>query len=160
MISISKILQELHSESIVYWANRIGLEGTKLSEYRKKSTSKGIEWHSKIQDRIRTEWYKDYNLIGIEVVLEDEYICGRADLILEKEGIHYIFDFKSSEDIYLSQVLQLLAYKKMYWPCKIGIINLETEKETIIELEDEEIYENILKWLYVVATNRLKSKFN
>ena len=36
MISISKILQELHSESIVYWANRIGLEGTKLSEYRKK----------------------------------------------------------------------------------------------------------------------------
>lgn len=160
MISVSKILQELHSESIVFWANKIGLEWIRLSEYRKKSTSKWIEWHSTIQDRIKKEGYKDYNLIWIEVVLEDEYICGRADIILEKDGVHYIFDFKSSSDIYLSQVLQLLAYKKLYWPCKIWIINIETEKETIIDLEDEETYENILKWLYVVATNRLKSKFN
>lgn len=160
MISISKILQELHSESIVFWANKIWLEWVKLSEYRKKSTWKGIEWHSSIQEKIKSEWYKDYNLIWIEVVLQDEYICGRADIILEKDWIHYIFDFKSSKDIYLSQVLQLLAYKKLYWHCKIWIINLETKKETIIDIEDEEIYLNILKWLYVVATNRLKSKYN
>lgn len=159
MISISKILQELHSEAIVFWANKIWLSWVSLSEYRKQSTWKGIEWHSNIQDRIKNEWYKDYNLIGIEVSLQDKYICWRADLILEKDWIHYIFDFKSSSDIYLSQILQLIAYKKLYWDCKIGIINLETEKETIIELEDEEIYENILKWLYVIAINRLKSKY-
>lgn len=161
MISVSKILQELHSENIVKWANRIWLEWTRLEDYRKKSTSKWIKWHNSIQEKILSEWYKDYEVIGIEVELENEYMCWRADFIAKKDWIYYIFDFKSSKDIYLSQVLQLLAYRKMYWICRIWIINLETEEEIIIDLTEEEIsiYETILKWLYTVATYRKKSKF-
>lgn len=161
MISVSKILQELHSENIVKWANRIWLEWTRLEDYRKKSTSKWIQWHTSIQEKILLEWYKDYKTIWIEVPLENEYMCWRVDFIAEKNGIHYIFDFKSSEDIYLSQILQLIAYKKLYWECKLWIINLNTWKETIIELPEEEyiIYENILKWLYTVATYRKQSKY-
>lgn len=161
MISVSKILQELHSENIVKWANRIWLEWIRLEDYRKKSTSKWIQWHTSIQEKILIEWYKDYKTIWIEVPLENEYMCWRADFIAEKNYIHYIFDFKSSEDIYLSQILQLIAYKKLYWECKIGIINLNTLKETIIELSEEEyiIYENILKWLYTVAIYRMRSKY-
>lgn len=161
MISISNILKELHSENIVKWANRIWLEWTRLEDYRKKSTNQWKKWHISIQEKIMIEWYKDYKIIWIEVPLENEYMCWRADFIAEKENEHYIFDFKSSDDIYLSQVLQLIWYKKMYWKCKIGIINLNTLKETIIDLTDEEyiIYENILKWLYMVATNRILSKY-
>ena len=161
MISVSKILQELHSENIVKWANRIWLEWTRLEDYRKKSTWKWIQWHTSIQEKILLEWYKDYKTIWIEVPLENEYMCWRVDFIAEKEGIHYIFDFKSSVDIYLSQILQLIAYKKLYWECKLWIINLNTWKETIIELSEEEyiIYENILKWLYTVATYRKQSKY-
>lgn len=161
MISVSKILQELHSENIVKWANRIWLEWTKLEDYRKKSTGKWIQWHISIQEKIMIEWYKDYSIVWIEVPLENEYMCWRVDFIAEKLWVHYIFDFKSSDDIYLSQILQLIAYKRMYWECKLWIINLNTLKETIIEFSDEEyiIYENILKWLYIVATNRLKSKY-
>ena len=161
MISVSKILQELHSENIVKWANRIWLEWTRLEDYRKKSTSKWIQWHTSIQEKILLEWYKDYKTIWIEVPLENEHICWRVDFIAEKNDIHYIFDFKSSEDIYLSQILQLIAYRKLYWECKLWIINLNTWKETIIELSEEEyiIYENILKWLYTVATYRKQSKY-
>lgn len=161
MISVSKILQELHSENIVKWANRIWLEWTRLEDYRKKSTSKWIQWHITIQEKIMIEWYKDYSTIWIEVPLENEYMCWRADFIAKKDWIYYIFDFKSSKDIYLSQVIQLIAYKKMYWNCKIWIINIETEEEIIIDLSEEEnwIYETILKWLYIVAIYRKKSKF-
>lgn len=161
MISVSKILQELHSENIVKWANRIWLEWTRLEDYRKKSTWKWIQWHTSIQEKILLEWYKDYKTIWIEVPLENGYMCWRVDFIAEKNDIHYIFDFKSSEDIYLSQILQLIAYKKLYWECKLGIINLNTWKETIIELSEEEyiIYENILKWLYTVAIYRMQSKY-
>ena len=161
MISISNILKELHSESIVKWANRIGLEWTRLEDYRKKSTWKWIQWHTSIQNKIFLEWYKDYEVIGIEVSLENEYMCWRVDFIAQKDWEFYIFDFKSSDDIYLSQILQLIAYRKMYWECKLGIINLNTWKETIIELSKEEniIYENILKWLYTVAVYRKQSKY-
>ncbi len=161
MISVSKILQELHSENIVKWANRIWLEWTRLEDYRKKSTSKWIQWHTSIQEKILLEWYKDYEVIGIEVPLENEYMCWRADFIAKKEWIYYIFDFKSSEDIYLSQILQLIAYRKLYWECKLWIISLNNLKETIIEISEEEniIYESILKWLYIVAINRKLSKY-
>lgn len=162
MISITTILKELSSQSLIYWANNIGLDWVKLSDYYKKSSKNWIDKHNELQKEFLEKWYKDYKTVWIEISVEHNDICGRIDFIAEKDWIIYIFDIKSSNTVYLSQVLQLLAYKKLYTKIhnisseqvKIWIIQIDTKEEKIIELEDDKKYYDILNALYTISVNR------
>lgn len=155
-LPITYILKELYSPYLLKWANNIWLKWIKLEEYQKKSCEDWINNHKNIEEIIKNKWFKDYKTIWIEIDLDWEFFYWRCDFIAEKNWIKYIFDFKSNDKIYLSHILQLIAYKKLYWDCKIWIINIDSLNEKIILLdkEKEENYFNIFKWLYLILSNK------
>lgn len=144
------------------WANKIWLEGVKLSDYYNKSTKEWIDKHAELQKEFLEKWYKDYKTLGIEIDISNNDICGRMDFVAERWEYKYIFDLKSSDRVYLSHVLQLLAYKSMYSKVysvpmdkiKIWVIHINTVEEKIIELKDESKYYAILNSLYTIYTSR------
>jgi len=158
-VSISKILQELNSPFLMKWANKIWLEWIKLDDYQKKSKKDWIDKHLEIENYIKEYWFKDYKTLFIEKDLLWEHFYWRCDFIAEKDWIHYIFDFKSNDKIYLSHILQLIWYKKLYWKdCKIWIINLNNKEEIILNFtkEQEEKYFVIFKCLYLIYKNKFE----
>lgn len=153
--TISQIIGELNSPWLMKWANKIGLEWIKLDEYQSKSKDKWISLHNEIQNKIKRDWfYKDYNLIAIEHNLNWENFYWRCDIILEKDWVKCIFDFKSNDEIYLNHKLQLIWYKILYWECKIWIITLSNNKEYFIDESEEENLILLFKSLYNVKKLR------
>jgi hypothetical protein len=47
--TVSQLLQLLDKPALLGWANKIGLEGISLDEYRKKSTKGGTDLHKEIE---------------------------------------------------------------------------------------------------------------
>ena len=160
MIAVTKLIGLLDKPGLVYWANKIGLNGVSLKEHRLKSTNDGTDKHNKVEkyltDGILFDGYHKlkkqlvgFDVIGCEVEIKNEYLIGRADLILEKESKKYIIDFKSSKDIYLSTKLQLSTYKHLYKADIIAVMDLEDFNITILNIDTNKYYE-IIKRLYQV----------
>ena len=51
--SVTEILNIINKPALVYWANKIGLQGIKLSEYKKDGTSIGTLAHAIIENWIK-----------------------------------------------------------------------------------------------------------
>lgn len=139
----------LDKPGLLYWANKIGLEGVKLSDYRKKSTEDGTSLHNQIRDFVLhkkpiqdpllkknfNEFTQKVELIDVEQKIETEYFIGRYDVKFSYNNKTYITDFKSSDGIYFETKLQLCAYKMAHPECFIGVTNIPSMITTPIQLD-------------------------
>lgn len=160
MVSVSKLIDLLNKPALLSWSNKIGLQGIDLKDYRKKVASKGTSKHNEIENYLLNgvkfgESYKldkileGYKILGVEKELNNGFINGRYDLLLEKDGKKIVVDFKSSGKIYLNQKLQLSTYKEILEADYIGIINFKKWELDILEINTYAYYE-IMANLYEI----------
>lgn len=150
----------LNKPGLINWANRIGLGGTSLKEFKKKSTDKGTSKHKEIEmflskgvefsdsNKLK-ELIKEFDVIGVEKYVSNGFIHGYCDLILKKEKDVIIVDFKPKHEIYLSEKLQLSTYKEIFKANKIAIINYSNWSFNYININTLKYYE-IIKRLYQI----------
>lgn len=160
MVAVTKLIELLDKPALVKWANKIGLEGINIKDYRSDSTKKGIATHNDIEKYLKEgvlfEGYEDfdrllegYEILGLETEVKNNNLKGRIDLILKKDGLIYVIDFKTSKYVYLSTKLQLSTYKHMYGADKIGVISFYDMKINLLEIETKKYYD-IIKRLYQI----------
>lgn len=173
--SISQLCSLLDKPALLGWANKIGLEGTTLADYRKKSTGDGISIHKEVQNYISNGTpfanpeheanflrFMDENKIedihALEKSIETQWFTGRYDIFLTANGKKYMCDFKSSDGIYFEQVLQLSGYR-MAEPCDaIAVIQVPEFFFKPIDVISFELYEEIIKSLNSIFISRQSLK--
>lgn len=170
MIAVTKLIDILNKPALVYWANKIGLQGVRLSDYYKRTQNDGNKKHNDVElyftdgvefdgvEKLRNN-LKGYEVIGVEKSVTNDFLNGRIDLILKKNGLTYVVDFKRNKSIYLNTKLQLSTYKHMINADKICYINFEDYKLIEIDIDTNKYYE-IIKRLYQVyiLLNNLNEK--
>lgn len=166
--TVSQLLDLLNKPSLVYWANNLGINGIKLQDYYIKSKKKGISIHEQIYDYVINgkqfenidnqnnflNFIKNKQIIDLEKEIENEHFIGRYDIKLQIDNTIYICDFKSNNNIYFENLLQLTAYRMCNKDCKIAIINVPTFEFKEINIDDFSILENILKCLSYIYKNK------
>lgn len=137
--SVTELTALLDKPALLTWANNIGLQGIRLSEYRNASTKSGSNMHKIIesylllgvempdkgmQDRCKI-FFSDKEILGIETKIETEYFTGRYDVKFIHKGVMYIADFKSNQKgIYIENKLQLSAYRMADGCDKVCIVSI------------------------------------
>mgnify|MGYP003426705574 CR=1 FL=1 len=160
--SVTDLLKLLDKPALLNWANKIGLEGININDYRKKSMAGGSSIHYQIEMYIKhkrpfdsqetmdrfNSFFDGKTIIEIEKPIETEYFKGRMDVSILVDGKKYICDFKSNQKgVYLENKLQLTAYR-MAENCDIvGIISVPDFTFIPVNITDFEPYEKILKSL-------------
>lgn len=136
--TVTELIALLDKPALLKWANKIGLEGVSLEEFRAASKGKGISLHNQIQlffekkipfiDPVVQESFDKFivnkQIIDLEQNISTEWFVGRYDAKIKVGDKTYICDFKSNHNIYLEQKLQLSAYKMAYPECDIAIIEI------------------------------------
>ncbi len=146
--TVSQLIDLLNKPALLKWANKIGLEGIPLDQYRKKYAGDGDNIHKQIENDFKhgitfsianfQAFKSRYEFVESEPVIEDDLYKGRADVILRRNGVKFLFDFKSSNAIYFEQKLQAIAYKRVLDVQKVGIVNTTYFTESIIEVTPAE----------------------
>ena len=158
--TVTKLIDLLNKPALLKWANKIGLEGVSLDDYRKKSAKKGTSLHNQIENFIlngvdfENEKYQekflklieDKEILSVEENIENEWFKGRLDCRLKIEGVSYVVDFKSSKNVYFEQKLQLAAYKMCYPDHEVAIVSIPDFKFKIVSIDFKRM-ELILKCL-------------
>lgn len=160
--SVTELLDILAKPALISWANKQGLKGIDLKDFRKKALSKGTSIHAQIEgvykgtakfekqdDAIKFEKFMlDKSLMGSEIDIETDWFVGRYDARIEHLGNEYIVDFKRGfkGKIYLENKLQLIAYT-MAEPAAMAIVGTKDFKMVPVVIADRRPYEEILKSL-------------
>lgn len=169
--SVTELLNLLDKPALMYWANKKGLEGFRLSDLRKKNTSKGISLHKQIEEYIKNgvpvedkllkenidRFLREVDVLDIEVDIETDKYKGRFDVRYIKNGKVYLGDFKTNQTrIYLENKLQLVAYSSgtMFKHDNYSIINIPTMEIQEVEIIDTKPYNEILNALSVIYNNK------
>jgi len=160
MVAITKLIDLLDKPALVGWANKLGLKGVSLNDYSYRVKSEGTNKHNDIElylkDGIKFKGYeildeklKEYEILGIEKTIDNGYLIGRIDVILRKNGLIYVCDFKRNKRIYLKTKLQLSSYKEILEADKICFINTDTFDIEEIQIDTKKYFE-IVKRLYQI----------
>ena len=160
--TVTKLLALLDKPALLKWANKIGLEGTKLDDYQKRSKAKGNSYHNQVEQMIKHNkeiedpfLRENYHLFfdGSEILeceknVTGEHWRGRYDIKFKRNGVTYLCDFKSNaKRVYLENKLQLIAYSEIEKVDEIGIISLPDFKYYPVIVKDRKPYVGILKAL-------------
>lgn len=160
--TVSQLIGLLDKPALLKWANKIGLEGTKLEDYHKKSTGGGVSIHKQIENDYKhgikfenpafQAFKSRYEFVQSEVVIECDHYKGRADILLKRNGLLWLFDFKPKNDLWFDQKLQLIAYRRVLKCDKIGIVDETYFTENIVDVtpEQELQYIKIISALTVI----------
>lgn len=157
--SVTELIAMLDKPALMKWANKIGLEGIKLDDYRKKVMNKGTSLHKQIENYFlhktpfldadffsKFEWFmKDKEIISVETKIENDYFKGRYDIKLKFNDLIYICDFKTNcKGVYFENKLQLASYRMAAGCDKIAIISIPLFLFMEINIEDYKPYEQIM----------------
>jgi hypothetical protein len=157
--SVTNLIKLLDKPALLNWANKIGLEGIKLSDYRSKVFKQGTNYHKEIEDYLKTSkqiedpifhnsietFFKGIEVLDIEKEFEHDLFKGRLDIRYRKNNEIYISDFKSNQSgIYLENKLQLTAYRMALGCNKVSIISIPNMVNIDVEIEDFQVYEDML----------------
>ena len=157
--SVTVLLGLLDKPALMNWANKIGLQGISLANFRKKATTAGTSIHSQIESYLLKgtpfedqiiqqrceEFFLDKEVLEVEKKIETEHFIGRLDLKMRYKGEVYVCDFKSSQkNIYFENKLQLTAYKMAERCDKVAIISVPDFTFMPVEIIDYGPYEQIL----------------
>lgn len=160
--TVSQLIDLLNKPALMKWANKIGLEGVRLEDYKKKSGDDGDNIHKQIENDLKhgipfdnaafQAFKARYTVERVEPVIECEHYRGRADVVMKRDNLLYLFDFKHANAIYFEQKLQLVAYKRILKVDRVGIVNTTYFTENIVDLtpESEAAYTKILSALVVI----------
>lgn len=166
--SVTKLISLLDKPALLNWANKIGLQGIKLDEYRDKVLKFGTSIHKQIEDYILykkpfvniedqinfDKFFIDKKILYIEKKIETENYIGRLDIKYLYNNKEYICDFKSNQkNIYLENKLQLCAYKKADNCDIIGIISVPDFKFIECNIENYDLFYNIISDLCSLYKN-------
>lgn len=168
MIAVTKLIDLLDKPSLVRWANNIGLKGISLDDYYKESQSKGKEDHKNIENYLKygklfvgfeklEKSLSGYEILGVEKQVGNDFISGRADLIIRDSLGDIVVDVKSSPYVYLKTKLQLCCYASIIGVSRVGVINTETLELKILSINIEK-YFDIVRRLFMV--NKLLTELN
>lgn len=151
---VTEILSAMiHSDSLMIWANRLGLRGIEYMKELNRAASYGTQAHSCIErylkEKIKSEgnipflgyllWEQILNekgLVVAPIMIEERLSCewfgGTVDAVLDISGNIYLVDFKTSNHVTYKYFLQLAAYLYMLRAKGIyptGIIVLQLDKK-------------------------------
>jgi len=136
--SVTKLIDMLDKPALLKWANKIGLQGIHLDDYRSKSKEDGSTIHEQVENYLKygiltedeqlnqkiTKFFSDKHIIGIEQPIESDEFIGRYDVKLRWKDFVFVCDFKSSSGVYFETKLQLAAYKMSTECDHVAVINL------------------------------------
>jgi len=163
MIAVTKLTSMLHKEGLLFWANKIGLKGISLSEFRIDSSKKGINIHESIKNYLKNGvpfegqtqldlCLADCEIISVEEKINNGFIVAIPDLLVRKNGKKIVVDFKSSNEVYLEQKLQTSTYKEMLGFDEVAIVNFTEWKFNVIQIDTKK-YFDIVRFLYKIYTH-------
>jgi hypothetical protein len=171
--TVTQLISLLDKPALLKWANKIGLQGINIDDYRKESFSKGNLYHSQIENYIKYNipfidqsffnrfkyFMEDKEIIESEKNIENEYYRGRYDIKLKYNDSIYICDFKTNQkNIYFENKLQLSAYKFADSCDKLAVISIPDFSIFEINIEEYQINKNILVNLHSIYN--LKNQLN
>jgi hypothetical protein len=157
--SVSKIIGLLDKPAIINWANKIGLQGIKIEDYRNNAMKSGTSLHKQIENFYLNgipfenkelennyfNFFKDKEILEIEKNIETDYFIGRLDIKIKYKNKVYICDFKSNQKyIYFENKLQLIAYNMADNCDNLAIISIPDFNLIELNILDYKPYEKIL----------------
>ena len=160
--SVTQLLDLLNKPALLKWANKIGMEGVSLDDYRKKSMADGSSLHKQVERFIKDKtpfedkdfqarfeaFFADKEIIAFEQSVTTRNYTGRLDIKYKWADAVYICDFKSNhKDIYLENRLQLSAYRAASGADRVGIISIPDMKLMELPIKDFSPYEHFLNLL-------------
>lgn len=129
------ISRMLHSDSLMYWANNLGLKGLRYRDVLNQAANAGTAAHHAIElflkDKVHAEdnipflgfemWYNTITIdlkIPIEVIyvehkISSKFVGGTLDALFKIGNKVFLIDFKTSNHVTFNYFLQLGAYKHM-----------------------------------------------
>lgn len=153
--SVTELTELLDKPALMKWANKLGLNGLSLDAYRLVLRTRGTSYHSKIESFVSSgelsddeefnkqmiSFFKDKEVLGSEVSIENEHFTGRYDIRFKYKDKIYLGDFKSNKKkrVYLENKLQLSAYSMADTgiPCVIFLPSLSIVEVSINDLHKE-----------------------
>lgn len=163
------ISRMLHSNSLMYWANRLGLKGLKYREELNKAAALGTRAHSAIEKYLKEKISTDcnipflgflmwFNIISeastspVEVIYVEHKIVhklygGTLDCLMKINGRIFLIDFKTSNHVTYNYFIQLAAYK---YALKT-VENIDIDGVIVLQLNKEEpgFKEYLLDFYYI-----------
>jgi len=156
--TVTELLDILNKPALMKWANKIGLQGISLDDYRAKSKKDGTSLHKQIEqfllegkpfedESIHMNFEKfqvDKVFKEVECNIETDYFRGRLDAKIIYKNELYLCDFKSNDAIYLEQKLQLTAYRMSDRNCKIAVVKIPEFIFKPVTIQDFKPFEDLL----------------
>lgn len=167
---ISELLDLLNKPALLYWANKIGLQGVPLNDYYKKSKAAGVSIHAQVKrfaeqgipfenPEHQTNYLRfieDKAVIDLEQPIETPHFTGRYDARIKIRDLVYICDFKSNSGLYFENKLQLAAYRMAFPECGVAVVEVPSFILKPVEIEDFTELEGILKCLAYIYKHKPK----
>lgn len=169
--SVTELINLLNKPALIKWANKLGLNGISVDDYKKNKLTSGTNIHNQIERLLKygesiedsflenalLNKLSEFEVVGVEQNIETEYYQGRCDLILKKENELWVCDFKRGfKKAYLDHYLQLAAYKESVNADRVAIIGVPNVDFVELTNDKHELYNEILINLSKIYT--LKNK--
>lgn len=136
--SVTNLLSLLDKPALLKWANKIGLEGIHIDDYRSKAKDSGTSIHEAVENYLKFKilpddealagriknFFADKEILEVEKSIETEWFIGRYDVKLKWKDFVFICDLKSNSKVYLETKLQLSAYKMADECDHVAVIHL------------------------------------
>ena len=138
---VTKIISKcIHSDGLMYWANSLGFKHQSYSKTIRHAADIGTQCHNNIDAFLENKnhsisdkslieaknaynsfikWFNDVNALALvkvifhEKTLTCKYFGGTLDGLYEINGKIYLVDYKTSNHITFTYILQLAAYRYM-----------------------------------------------
>lgn len=166
--TVTELLELLNKPALIKWANKLGLKGIDVDEYRTEAMKKGSDLHNQINEFSKygipfenkelwdnySKFISDKQVIDAEQNIECDLFIGRYDIKLKVNNDIVIADFKSSNRIYLENILQLVCYQIAFPDCKIAVVEIPSFKYKPLFIKDITPYKNIIEALVSIYNNK------
>jgi hypothetical protein len=158
---VTELLSLLDKPALLYWANNLGLKGIRVFQERERKRKDGLSLHGQVKDYLSSKkpfinfddqdrfisFLSGMEVLGYEQVVETEWYIGRYDLKYKEKDQIFIGDFKSSNNVYFENKLQLIAYSLAENCNNLSVIHMPEFNVTKIKIDNKQPYIRILKSL-------------
>jgi hypothetical protein len=166
---VTDLLDLLNKPALMNWANKVGLAGQSLADYRKNAMGDGLSNHNQVKKFLAdgtpfidpnfqekfVAFMVGKTVIASEKRIENEHFSGRYDLKYSCAEGTFICDFKRNQSgMYLENKLQLASYRMVEGCDGVRIVSLPDMLTIDPNITDFRPYEQML--IHLAAIYRLK----
>lgn len=168
--SVTQLIKLLDKPALLKWANKQGLAGIDISIDRDRFLRAGSSIHTQIENfhsagtpfqNPDTETnYKRFIsgkvVLDFEQDIETAWFTGRYDMRYQYGNTKYLIDYKNnSKGVYFENKLQLVAYGMAVECDRFAVVSVPSFTTFHVIIEDRKPYEEIIKALSIIYTNKL-----